>query len=220
MTPLTAEGGVRRALIDSCDGAHEGRSPPVRLLELGAVLLGLAVLARIAARFDLPTVPLYLIAGLAFGEGGILPLVTTQGFVEIGAEIGLILVLFVLGLEHSSRDLLATARASTMPGVVDLVLNVTPGVVVGLILGWGPLAAAFLGGIDLCLLLRCRGEAARACGSARSRREQVRGDDRRHRGSRDGDLPPGARRPADRRRRRHLARRPRWSRSWRSPCCS
>ncbi len=119
----------------------------MRLLELGAVILGLAVLARAATRFDLPTVPLYLLAGLAFGEGGILPLVTTQGFVEAGAEIGLILVLFVLGLEHSSRDLLATARGSAVPGVVDLVLNVTPGLLAGLALGWGPLAAAFLGGI-------------------------------------------------------------------------
>jgi CPA2 family monovalent cation:H+ antiporter-2 len=119
----------------------------VRLLELGAVVLGLAILARIAARFDLPTVPLYLLAGLAFGEGGILPLVTTRGFVETGAEIGLILVLFVLGLEHSSRDLLATAKVSAAPGVVDLALNVTPGVLAGLVLGWGPLAAAFLGGI-------------------------------------------------------------------------
>jgi len=119
----------------------------VRLLELGAVILGLASLARIAARFDLPTVPLFLLAGLAFGEGGVLPLVTTRGFVETGAEIGLILVLFVLGLEHSSRDLLATARASTTPGLVDLVLNATPGVLAGFLLGWGPLAAAFLGGI-------------------------------------------------------------------------
>ena len=119
----------------------------MRLLELGAVILGLASLARIAARFDLPTVPLFLLAGLAFGEGGVLPLVTTRGFVETGAEIGLILVLFVLGLEHSSRDLLATARASTTPGLVDLVLNATPGVLAGLLLGWGALAAAFLGGI-------------------------------------------------------------------------
>ena len=119
----------------------------MRLLELGAVIVGLAGLARIAARFDLPTVPLYLLAGLAFGEGGILPLVTTREFIETGAEIGLILVLFVLGLEHSSRDLLATAKGSVRPGVVDLVLNVTPGVLTGLILGWGPLAAAFLGGI-------------------------------------------------------------------------
>ncbi len=119
----------------------------MRLLELGAVIVGLAGLARIAARFDLPTVPLYLVAGLMFGEGGILPLVTTRGFVETGAEIGLILVLFVLGLEHSSRDLIVTAKASAAPGVVDLILNVTPGVLAGLVLGWGPLAAAFLGGI-------------------------------------------------------------------------
>jgi CPA2 family monovalent cation:H+ antiporter-2 len=119
----------------------------MRLLELGAVILGLAVLARAATRFDLPTVPLYLLAGLAFGEGGILPLVTTQEFVETGAEIGLILVLFVLGLEHSSRDLLATAKASAPAGAADLLLNVTPGVVFALVLGWGPLAAAFLGGI-------------------------------------------------------------------------
>jgi K+:H+ antiporter subunit KhtU len=119
----------------------------VKLLELGAVLLGLAILARVAARFDLPTVPLYLLAGLAFGEGGIVPLVTTREFVETGAEIGLILVLFTLGLEHSSRDLLATARTAVRPGLVDLVLNAVPGFLMGLALGWGPLAAAFLGGI-------------------------------------------------------------------------
>lgn len=119
----------------------------MRLLELGAVILGLAVLARVAARFDLPTVPLYLVAGLAFGEGGLLPLVTTQDFVETGADIGLILLLFVLGLEHSSKDLLATARVSAQVGVADLLLNLIPGVLAALILGWGPLAAAFLGGI-------------------------------------------------------------------------
>jgi hypothetical protein len=97
------------------------------LLELGAVILGLAVLARVATRFDLPTAPLYLLAGLAFGEGGIVPLVTTEHFVETGAEIGLILLLFVLGLEHSSRDLIATARRSGSGGVLDLVLNAPRG---------------------------------------------------------------------------------------------
>lgn len=117
------------------------------LLELGAVILGLAILARVAARFDLPTAPLYLLAGLAFGEGGIVPLVTTRGFVEIGAEVGLILLLFVLGLEHSSRDLLTTAKGAATPGLADLALNFLPGAAFALLLGWGPLAAAFLGGI-------------------------------------------------------------------------
>lgn len=119
----------------------------MRLLELGTVVLGLAALARLAARFDLPTVPLYLLAGLAFGEGGVLPLVTTRDFVETGAEVGLILVLFALGLEHSSRDLLATARASVPAGVADLALNFTPGLLLALLFGWGASAAAFLGGI-------------------------------------------------------------------------
>jgi CPA2 family monovalent cation:H+ antiporter-2 len=117
------------------------------LLELGAVILGLAVLARIAARFDLPTAPLYLLAGLAFGEGGIVPLVTTGHFVETGAEVGLVLLLFVLGLEHSSRDLIATARQSASAGVADVLLNATPGVLAALLFGWGLLAAAFLAGI-------------------------------------------------------------------------
>ena len=53
----------------------------------------------------------------------------------------------MLGLEHSSRDLLATARTSVAPGVVDLVVNAAPGVIAGFVLGWGWLAAAFLGGI-------------------------------------------------------------------------
>jgi monovalent cation:H+ antiporter-2, CPA2 family len=74
------------------------------LLELGSVLVGLAVLARISSGLGIPAIPLYLLAGLAFGEGGILPLVTTAEFVEIGAELGLILLLFMLGLEYSARE--------------------------------------------------------------------------------------------------------------------
>jgi NhaP-type Na+/H+ and K+/H+ antiporter len=48
------------------------------LLELGGVVIGLAILARVAGRFGIPPIPLYLGAGLAFGRGGILPLVTTR----------------------------------------------------------------------------------------------------------------------------------------------
>jgi Kef-type K+ transport system membrane component KefB len=41
------------------------------LLELGAVILGLAILSRLAGRIGIPAIPLYLLAGLAFGKGGI-----------------------------------------------------------------------------------------------------------------------------------------------------
>ena len=40
-------------------------------IELGAVVIGLAVLARIASRFGFSAIPLYLLAGLAMGNGGL-----------------------------------------------------------------------------------------------------------------------------------------------------
>jgi monovalent cation:H+ antiporter-2, CPA2 family len=119
----------------------------VELLELGLVVMGLALLARAAGRIGISTIPLYLITGLAFGRGGVLPLVETQEFIRIGAEIGLILLLFLLGLEYSARELTATMRSSARAGVVDLALNFPPGFVAALLLGWGPIPAAFLGGI-------------------------------------------------------------------------
>lgn len=45
----------------------------VLLIEFGSIILGLGLLGRFAARFRLSPIPLYLLAGLAFGEGGLLP---------------------------------------------------------------------------------------------------------------------------------------------------
>ena len=44
---------------------------PVAFIELGAVAVMLSILARIAHRLGLPGIPLYLIAGLALGKGGV-----------------------------------------------------------------------------------------------------------------------------------------------------
>lgn len=117
------------------------------LLELGAVVVGLAVLARLAGRIGLPAVPLYLLAGLAFGEGGVLPLVTTEPFVEASADLGLILLLFLLGLEYSAAELTATLRSSFRAGLLDLALNGLPGAVAGYLVGRDLLTAMTLGGI-------------------------------------------------------------------------
>jgi monovalent cation:H+ antiporter-2, CPA2 family len=117
------------------------------LIELGAVIVGLAILARLASRLAIPAIPLYLLAGLAFGEGGLLPLVTTAEFIEIGAEIGLILLLLSLGLEYSARELISTLKVQAPAGIVDAALNFSPGVLAGLLLGFDWLAAAVLGGV-------------------------------------------------------------------------
>ncbi|MFP5298843.1 MAG: cation:proton antiporter [Actinomycetota bacterium] len=120
---------------------------PELFVELGAVLLGLAILSRVAGRIGMPTIPLYLTAGLAFGNGGIFPLVTSEDFIRVGAEIGLILLLFMLGLEYTASELLTTIREQSRVGMIDLLLNFTPGFLFGLILGWGTVLAAVLGGV-------------------------------------------------------------------------
>jgi K+:H+ antiporter subunit KhtU len=117
------------------------------LLELGGVILGLGVLGRVAGRLGLSPIPLYLLAGLAFGKGGLLPLVTATEFIQPGAEIGVILLLLLLGIEYSAEELTGALRRSAGAGVVDLVLNFTPGLVAGLLLGWPLLAAVVLGGV-------------------------------------------------------------------------
>jgi K+:H+ antiporter subunit KhtU len=117
------------------------------LVELGGVILGLAILARAANRFGVPSIPLYLLAGLAFGEGGLLPLGTTKEFVETGSEIGLILLLFLVGLEYSASELIAALRGSIRAGLLNLALTFPPGAIAALLLGWGTIPALFLGGI-------------------------------------------------------------------------
>jgi CPA2 family monovalent cation:H+ antiporter-2 len=117
------------------------------LLELGGMILGLGILGRLAGRLGLSAIPLYLLAGLAFGEGGLLPLVTAQEFIEVGAEVGVILLLLLLGLEYSASELVGSLRSAAPAGLVDLVLNFAPGVVAGLLLGWSVLASLVLGGV-------------------------------------------------------------------------
>jgi len=116
-------------------------------VEIGALVLGLALLSRLAGRFGITAIPLYLLAGLAMGEGGVVQLDVTLEFFEIAAEIGVLLLLFALGLEYSEGELRSGLRSGLTPGVVDMALNATPGVALGLILGWDPLAAVLLGGV-------------------------------------------------------------------------
>jgi CPA2 family monovalent cation:H+ antiporter-2 len=119
----------------------------IAFVELGAVILALAVLARFAGRLGITAIPLYLLAGLFVGEGTAIELRVSEDFIGLAAEIGVLLLLFTLGLEYSDAELRTGLRTGVRPGVVDMVLNATPGVVCGLLLGWNPLAAVLLGGI-------------------------------------------------------------------------
>ncbi len=116
-------------------------------IELGLAVLGLAVLARLASRWGFSAIPLYLLAGLAFGNGGLAPLKLTENFIHTGAEIGVLLLLFMLGLEYSGEELKANLRVVLPAGAADLLLNFTPGLVTGLLSGWKPLPSVLLAGV-------------------------------------------------------------------------
>lgn len=116
-------------------------------VELGCAIVGLAILARIANRLAFSAIPLYLIAGLAFGKGGLAPLSFSEDFIHVGAEIGVLLLLFMLGLEYTGQELARNLRSGFPAGVLDFALNFSPGFAGGLLLGWKPLPAVLLGGV-------------------------------------------------------------------------
>ncbi|CAO5180431.1 K+:H+ antiporter subunit KhtU [Frankia sp. AiPs1] len=122
-------------------------STTTTFLELGSVLFSLGILGHLALRLGISPIPLYLLGGLAVGHGGLISLGASQEFIEIGAEIGVVLLLLTLGLEYTASELTSGLRQAAPAGVLDLVLNAAPGVIAGLVLGWGPTAAVVLGGV-------------------------------------------------------------------------
>ncbi len=117
------------------------------LIELGGVVLGLGLIGRLARRLRVSPIPLYLLAGLAFGHGGLLPLSASERFISVGSQIGVVLLLLTIGLEYSASDLVDNLRAHTPAGVVDMLANGLPGVGAALVMGWGTVPAIALGGV-------------------------------------------------------------------------
>ncbi|GAA1506939.1 CPA2 family monovalent cation:H+ antiporter-2 [Agromyces terreus] len=117
------------------------------LIEVGALLLVMSLAGRLAARIGMSPIPFYLVIGLAFGEGGIVPLDASAEFLEAGSEIGVILLLALLGLEYTANELFDSLKSTRAAGLLDALLNAVPGALVALMLGWGPLAAVALAGV-------------------------------------------------------------------------
>ncbi|AGZ52581.1 cation:proton antiporter [Mycobacterium kansasii] len=117
------------------------------LFELGALLVMLALLGALARRFALSPIPVYLLAGLALGKGGILPVAAAADFVSTGAPIGIVLLLLTLGLEFSATEFASSLRHHLPSAGVDIVLNATPGAVTGWLLGLDGVAIVALAGV-------------------------------------------------------------------------
>ena len=115
------------------------------LAELAVTIGVLGILGLAASRFGLSAIPAYLFAGIILGpnEPDIVQLVQPSEVTHFVAEIGLIFLLFFLGLEFSLERLVRSGRHVGLGGVADLLVNVGLGLVVGLI-AFGPSFAALV----------------------------------------------------------------------------
>jgi CPA2 family monovalent cation:H+ antiporter-2 len=119
-------------------------APLVSTLTIGLVLA--FSLGVVAHRLKLPPLAGYLVAGIAIGFA---PGVgADQNIANQLAEVGVILLLFGVGLHFSVQDLLSV-RAIAIPGAIAQGLIATPlGMAVGWVLGWSP-GAGFIFGLAL-----------------------------------------------------------------------
>ncbi|MFI2565832.1 cation:proton antiporter [Paenarthrobacter sp. NPDC018779] len=117
------------------------------LVELGAVVFCLGLLARLAGRIGMSPIPLYLVGGLAFGAGGLVKLDGMHEFAHLSGEIGVILLLLMLGLEYTASELVTGLRRSWQAGVLDFIMNFIPGAGIAVLLGWGLVGAIVMGGV-------------------------------------------------------------------------
>ncbi len=107
----------------------------------------LALLGAVARRLGLSPIPVYLMAGLSLGKGGLLPVAAADDFVLTAAPIGVVLLLLTLGLEFSATEFASSMRHHLPSAGVDIVLNATPGALAGWFLGLNGVAMLALAGV-------------------------------------------------------------------------
>ncbi|MEV2243932.1 cation:proton antiporter [Streptomyces sp. NPDC049970] len=115
---------------------------------MGGAFLAAAVLARVGGRIGLPTIPLFILAGILLGPHtpGVV-LLDDPHDLEMLSALGLVLLLFYLGLEFHLDDLKKGGRKMALAGGAYLALNVGAGLGFGFALGWGTSEALVLAGV-------------------------------------------------------------------------
>lgn len=120
---------------------------PRLLIDL-AMVLGVASLISLAfQRLRIPVVMGYLVAGLVVGPHVPVPLVADERNVATLAELGVILLMFCIGLEFSPRSFLKAAPIAGLIGGLEVTVLALAGYGLARTLGWPPLTALFAGGM-------------------------------------------------------------------------
>jgi CPA2 family monovalent cation:H+ antiporter-2 len=112
------------------------------------IVLGVAALTTVLfQRLRAPVVLGYLLAGVIVGPHVPLPLIADSASVRTLAELGVILLMFSLGLEFSLRKLAQVGRAAGLTAIVETSFMMWLGFQAGRLLGWSATESVFAGAI-------------------------------------------------------------------------
>ncbi|WP_238998494.1 cation:proton antiporter domain-containing protein [Nocardioides limicola] len=115
------------------------------LVALGAAGLAAGTLARGGRRLALPTIPSYMVAGILLGPS-VLGVISDVHSLELVAAIGLIVLLFHLGVEFPLEQVMSSGRRVLATAFGYIGLNVGGGLALGFALGWGTAEALVIAG--------------------------------------------------------------------------
>lgn len=116
--------------------------------DLAIILITAGIATLLFKWLKQPVVLGYILAGFIAGPYITwLPTVTDMSNVEIWAEIGVIFLLFALGLEFSFKRLIAVGGTATVATIINLGSMIIIGYLVGKFLGWSGMDSLFLGGM-------------------------------------------------------------------------
>jgi Kef-type K+ transport system membrane component KefB len=112
------------------------------LLNLGFIVVTAAVCAFLGKLVKMPSIVAYIIAGMALGPG--LGLVELDHSLELISELGIALLLFLVGLELSLQKIKDLGRVAFILGGLQVLLTATGGFLISTLMGFGLMEAVFL----------------------------------------------------------------------------
>src|SRR5688572_7606845 len=121
---------------------------PKLIEDLALILMAGALVTLLFRRIKQPLVLGYIIAGFLVGPYfHLFPTVADQENIETLAEIGVIFLLFSLGLEFSFKKLVRVGAAASITALVEIIFITVSGYFVGKLMGWSTMDSLFLGGM-------------------------------------------------------------------------
>jgi len=121
---------------------------PQLIVDLSLILTMAGIITLIFKKLKQPVVLGYILAGLLVGPNfHLFPTITDIKTIEIWAEIGVIFLLFNLGLEFSFKKLVKVGNTAAITGLFEVAMMLATGFVTGQLLGWSKTDSLFLGGI-------------------------------------------------------------------------